>query len=108
MKFVNGDWEVDATPDCTIGLHFPHVRISQRSPDGSLALVYDSGRLDPVQSAEDAPGFAERFAAEWISWHRSNRLCLIKRMQPHLAVLKRDLISMIGGTCGQQAATIQP
>ena len=69
MHFKEGDWDVDITPDFALGLYFPHVRISQRSTDGSLVTVYDSGHLNPFETAEEAFCVAEQSVAQWIFRH---------------------------------------
>jgi hypothetical protein len=69
MHFTVLDWEIDTTPDLAIGMYFPHIRISQRSADGSLIRVYDSGPQHAVDTAEEALCLARKLAEEWLSQH---------------------------------------
>lgn len=73
MHFIDGKWEVNISPDFAIGLHFPHVRIRLLPADGSPPLVYDSGHLSPVATADEARFIAKKLAQEWISCHSAGQ-----------------------------------
>jgi hypothetical protein len=67
MQYEYGGWNIDATPDFSLGKFFARARLTRASPDSERDAEMHVGRdLAWFDSEDEAVQFAHRWAIKWI------------------------------------------
>lgn len=67
MQYKHGGWNIDATPDFSLGKFFARARLTRTSPGNNGDSEIHVGRdLAWFDSEDEAVQFARRWAIAWI------------------------------------------